>query len=60
MISGCDNGKEVVDEVTGNRAVKQYHKSIKDTEKIADQQAERIEVSRMKIRKIMKNNECSN
>jgi len=41
MISGCDNGKEVVDEVTGNRAVKQYHKSIKDTEKIADQQAER-------------------
>ena len=41
MISGCDSGKEVVDEVTGNRAVKQYHKSKKDTEKIADQQAER-------------------
>ena len=41
MISGCDSGKEVVDEVTGNRAVKQYHKSKQNTEKIADQQAER-------------------
>lgn len=41
MIGGCDNGEKVVDEVTGNRAVKQYHKSKKDIEKIADQQAER-------------------
>ncbi len=41
MIGGCDSGKKVVDEVTGNRAVKQYHKSRKDLEKIADQQAER-------------------
>jgi len=41
MISGCDSGKEMVDEVTGNRAVKQYHKSKKDIEKITEQQAER-------------------
>ena len=41
MIGGCDSGKKAVDEITGNRAVKQYHKSKKDIEKIADQQAER-------------------
>ena len=40
-IGGCDSGKKAVDEITGNRAVKQYHKSKKDIEKIADQQAER-------------------
>lgn len=41
MIGGCDSGKKAVDEITGNRAVKQYHKSKKDIEKIADQQAQR-------------------
>ena len=41
MIGGCDSGEKVVDEVTGNRAVEQYHESKKDIEKIADQQAER-------------------
>jgi hypothetical protein len=41
MIGGCDSGEKVLDEVTGKRAVKQYHKSKKDIEKIADQQAER-------------------
>jgi hypothetical protein len=41
IIGGCDSGKKTVDEVTGNRAVKQYHKSKKDIDKIADQQAER-------------------
>jgi len=41
MIGGCDSGEKVVDEITGNRAVKQYHKSKKDIEKIADQQVER-------------------
>jgi hypothetical protein len=41
MIGGCDSGEKVIDEVTGNRAVKQYHKSKKDIEKIAEQQAER-------------------
>ena len=41
MIGGCDSGEKAVDEITGNRAVKQYHKSKKDIEKIADQQADR-------------------
>jgi len=41
MIGGCDSGEKTVDEVTGNRAVKQYHKSKKDIEKITEQQAER-------------------
>ena len=41
MIAGCDSGEKVVDEVTGHRAVKQYHKTKKDLEKIEDQQAER-------------------
>jgi len=41
MIGGCDSGEKMVDEVTGNRAVKQYHKSKKDIEKITEQQAER-------------------
>ena len=41
MIWGCDSGKKAVDEITGNRAVKHYHKSKKDIEKIADRQAER-------------------
>jgi hypothetical protein len=41
MIGGCDSGEKVVDEVTGHRAVKQYHKSKKDLEKIEEQQAER-------------------
>jgi hypothetical protein len=43
MIGGCDSGEKALDEVTGKRAVKQYHKSKKDIEKIADQQAERHE-----------------
>jgi len=41
MIGGCDSGEKMVDEVTGNRAVKQYHKSKKDIEKITEQQDER-------------------
>jgi hypothetical protein len=41
MIGGCDSGEKVVDEVTGHRAVKQYHKSKKDLEKIEEQQTER-------------------
>ena len=41
MISSCDSGKKAVDEVTGNRAVKQFQKMEKDIQKIADQQAER-------------------
>ena len=41
MLFGCDSGEKVVDEVTGNRAVKQYHQSKKNIEKIADKQAEK-------------------
>jgi len=36
---GCDSGEKVVDTVTGNQDVKQYHKLKKDIGKIADQQA---------------------
>ena len=43
MIWGCDSGEKAIDEITGNRAVKQYHKSKKDIDKIADRQAERYE-----------------
>ena len=41
ILGGCDSGKTVVDEVTGNRAVKQYHKSKKDLDEISDKQSER-------------------
>ncbi len=43
MIGGCDSGKEAIDEATGHRALKQYQKSKKDIEKIAEKQAERYE-----------------
>ncbi len=42
MCWGCDSGEKAVDEVTGNRAVKQYHKSKKDIEKVTNQQTERL------------------
>jgi len=38
----CDSGKETIDAVTGNQAVKQYHKSEDDIENIVDQQSERL------------------
>ncbi len=41
MLGGCDSGENIVDKVTGNQDVKQYHKLKKDIEKIADQQAKR-------------------
>jgi len=41
MLGGCDSGEKVVDKVTGNQDVKQYHKLKKDIEKIADQQAKK-------------------
>jgi len=43
MIGACDGGEKVVDEVTGNRAVKQYHKTKKDIDRIADQQSQRYD-----------------
>jgi len=39
-LSGCDSGEKALDEVTGNRAVKQYDKATKDIGNITDQQAE--------------------
>jgi len=41
ITGGCDSGEKAVDEVTGNRAVKQYHKSVNDIEKVAGQQTEK-------------------
>jgi hypothetical protein len=40
--TGCDSGKETIDAVTGNQAVKQYHKSEQDVRRITDQQSERL------------------
>ena len=41
IFDGCDSSKKVVDKVSGNQDVKQYHKLKKDIGKIADQQAKR-------------------
>ncbi len=43
ILGGCDSGEKVVDKVTGNQDVKQYHKLKKDIGKIADQQAKRYD-----------------
>jgi hypothetical protein len=42
VAGGCDSGEKVIDEATGKRAVKQYHQSKDDLEKIADQQEKRF------------------
>jgi hypothetical protein len=42
MFAGCDSGKEAIDDVTGNKAVKQYQKSKKDVDKIVDKQSEKL------------------
>ncbi len=41
ICSGCDSGEKARDELTGNRAVKQYHQSTKNIEKIVDRQTEK-------------------
>jgi hypothetical protein len=41
IFSGCDSGEKARDELTGNRAVKQYHQSTKNVEKIVDRQTEK-------------------
>lgn len=41
LVAGCESSEKVVDEVTGNRAVKQYEKIEKDLEKLEIQQTER-------------------
>ena len=43
VFSGCDSGEKARDELTGNRAVKQYHKSTKEIGKIVDRQTEKYE-----------------
>jgi hypothetical protein len=43
MIGACDSGKEVVDEATGHRAVKQYHRTKKEADRIAEQQRQRYD-----------------
>jgi hypothetical protein len=43
IFAGCDSGQKALDEVTGNRAVKQYHKAKKDIERINNQQAEKYQ-----------------
>jgi len=40
-LAGCDSGEKARDELTGNRAVKQYHQSTKDIGKIVDRQTEK-------------------
>jgi outer membrane biogenesis lipoprotein LolB len=40
LFAGCDSGEKARDELTGNRAVKQYHQSTKTIEKIVDRQTE--------------------
>ncbi len=42
FFTGCDSGKETIDAVTGNQAVKQYHKSERDVKRITDQQSKRL------------------
>ena len=41
ILGGCDSGEKVVDKVSGNQDVKQYHKMKEDIGKIADQQAKK-------------------
>jgi hypothetical protein len=43
IFAGCDSGEKALDEITGNRAVKQYHKSKKKIEDISERQAERYQ-----------------
>jgi hypothetical protein len=43
LTPGCESGEKVVDEVTGNRAVKQSQKMEKDIKKLERQQDERYE-----------------
>ena len=43
VFAGCDGGEKARDELTGSRAVKQYHQSTKDIDKITDRQTEKFE-----------------
>lgn len=41
-MAGCDSGKAAIDDVTGNKAVKQFQKSKKAVDKAVDKQSERL------------------
>jgi hypothetical protein len=41
-MAGCDSGKEAIDDVTGNKAVKQFEKSKKDIYKAVDKKSEKL------------------
>jgi hypothetical protein len=43
FMSGCDSGKKAVDEVTGNRALKQYEKSKEDVKAIEEKEKEKYD-----------------
>jgi hypothetical protein len=43
IFAGCDSGEKALDEITGNRAVKQYHKSKKKIEDISERQAQKYQ-----------------
>ena len=43
LIFGCDSGEKVIDELTGKRAVKQFQKTKKNIDKIADKQKEKYD-----------------
>ncbi|RPI79813.1 MAG: hypothetical protein EHM45_01280 [Desulfobacteraceae bacterium] len=40
-LSGCDSGKKAVDEVTGNRALKQFEKAKDDVKALEEKTKER-------------------
>jgi hypothetical protein len=42
ILAGCDSGKEAIDDVTGNKTVKQFQKSKKDIDKAVDKQSELV------------------
>jgi len=42
-LSGCDSGKKAVDEVTGNRALKQYEKAKEDLKAIEEKEKEKYD-----------------
>jgi len=42
VFSGCDSGEKARNELTGSRAVKQYHQSTKELEKMTDRQTEKF------------------
>ena len=42
VLFSCDSGEKALEEVTGSRAVQQYHKTKKDAEKLRAREDERL------------------